>query len=154
MSGNIHLRRATRDDVSFLVEYNRAMAWETEHKQLDVGVLTKGVEAVLDDVKKGFYVVAEVDGSVAGQLMITTEWSDWRNAWVWWIQSVYVRSEARRLGVFRALYHEVKRLAREAGDVIGLRLYVERENHAAQKTYRSLGMNDGGYLLFELVPMT
>ncbi len=145
----VNVRRANSADRTTLIEYNRAMAWETEHKQLDHNVLSRGVDAALADPAKGFYLVAECDGEVVGQLMITTEWSDWRNGWFWWIQSVYVRPDARKQGIFRSLFHEAERLARNAGDVVGLRLYVERENVNAQRTYESLGMNDAAYLVFE-----
>jgi GNAT superfamily N-acetyltransferase len=143
------IRHARPSDRARLVEYNRAMAWETEHKQLDEQVLARGVAAVFDDPAKGFYLVADSAGEMVGQLMITTEWSDWRDGWFWWIQSVYVRPEARKQGVFRALFAEAERLARAAGNVVGLRLYVERENANAQRTYQRLGMVDAGYLVFE-----
>jgi GNAT superfamily N-acetyltransferase len=146
---SINLRRATKADQATLVEFNRAMALETEHKVLDPEVLSCGVAAVFDDAAKGFYLVAELDGTVAGQLMITTEWSDWRNGWFWWIQSVDVSPKARQQGIFRQLYHEVERMAKVKGDIVGLRLYVERDNVPAQRTYLSLGMKDAGYLLFE-----
>ena len=146
---NLTVRRASKADCPKLIEYNSAMAYETEHKRLDEQTLASGVAAALADPAKGFYLVADIAGEVVGQLMITTEWSDWRNGWFWWIQSVYVRPEARKQGVFRALFHESERLARSAGDVVGLRLYVERENSNAQRTYESLGMHDAGYLVFE-----
>ena len=145
----VTVRRATSADRATLAEYNHAMAWETEHKALDAATLVSGVAAVFDDLAKGFYLVAEVDSRVVGQLLITTEWSDWRDGWFWWIQSVYVRPDERKQGVFRSLFAEAERLARNAGDVVGLRLYVERENVNAQRTYESLGMNDAGYLVFE-----
>jgi GNAT superfamily N-acetyltransferase len=145
----IPIRRATRADRRLLVEYNQAMAWETEHKQLDEQVLATGVAAVFDDAAKGFYLAADIAGEMVGQLMITTEWSDWRNGWFWWIQSVYVHPDARKKGVFRSLFADAERLARAAGDVVGLRLYVERANANAQKTYESLGMYDAGYFVFE-----
>lgn len=146
---NVAVRRATVADCAILAEYNRAMAWETEHKQLDAETLARGVAAVFEDNAKGFYLVAESGSEVVGQLMITTEWSDWRNGWFWWIQSVYVPPSARKKGVFRALFAEAERMARSSGNVVGLRLYVERENVNAQRTYQSLGMNDAGYLVFE-----
>src|SRR6476661_8142507 len=125
------LRRATAADEAVLVAFNTAIAWETEHKKLDPAVLTAGVRAVLADPSRGFYTVAERDGAVVGQMLITFEWSDWRNGWFWWIQSVYVRADARRGGVFRALYREIERQAAADPTVIGLRLYVERENERA-----------------------
>ncbi len=144
----VSIRRAKPNDHATLVEYNRRMAWETEQKRLDDQAVTQGVAAVIADAAKGFYLVAERDGEVIGQLMITSEWSDWRNGFFWWIQSVYVRDDARRQGVFRCLYQEVERLAKEIGNVVGIRLYVERDNVRAQKTYAELGMKDAGYVIY------
>lgn len=146
---SITVRRATAADQTTLIEYNYAIAYETEHKRLDEMTLAKGVAAALTDAAKGFYLVAEIAGQVVGQLMITTEWSDWRNGLFWWIQSVYVRPSARKQGVFRSLFQEAERLAKAAGDVVGLRLYVERDNVNAQRTYESLGMSNAAYLVFE-----
>lgn len=140
----IVIRAAEVADVPFLVECNVAMALETEHKMLDRDVLTRGTQAVFDDSSRGFYLVAECDGRPAGCLLITREWSDWRNGDWWWFQSVYVTKAARRAGVFRALYAEVERRARAAG-AVGLRLYVERDNERAQQTYLSLGMEKEPY---------
>jgi GNAT superfamily N-acetyltransferase len=116
-------------------------------------VLSAGVAAGLADPGKSVYFLAEEDGTAVGQMMYTTEWSDWRNGWFWWIQSVYVRPEARRRGVFRALFEHVHQAARADERVIGLRLYVERENHVAQKTYQNMGMESAGYLVFERYPL-
>jgi ribosomal protein S18 acetylase RimI-like enzyme len=149
----VNVRRAKPADAAIVAEFNRLMALETENKVLDPKVLAQGVAAVLADSNKGFYLVAEIDGTVAGQIGITMEWSDWRNGWFWWIQSVYVRASSRRLGVFRTLYERVYRLAHEDGNVIGLRLYVEENNHAAQETYRRLGMERMNFLLFHRWPM-
>lgn len=140
----IVIRAAEVADVAFLVESNTAMALETEHKSLDRDVLTRGTQAVFDDPRRGFYLIAEQDGERAGCLLVTHEWSDWRNGDWWWFQSVYVTTTARRTGVFRALYAEVERRARAAG-AVGLRLYVERENERAQRTYASLGMEEEAY---------
>ncbi|HXE65742.1 MAG TPA: GNAT family N-acetyltransferase [Rhodanobacteraceae bacterium] len=140
----ILIREATPEDVPFLVECNAAMALETEHKTLDSDVLTRGTRAVFDDPRRGFYLVAECDGEGAGCLLITYEWSDWRNGDWWWFQSVYVTKAARRGGVFRALYADVESRARAAG-AVGLRLYVERDNDRAQRTYASLGMEEEAY---------
>jgi GNAT superfamily N-acetyltransferase len=147
------LRPATPADADIIVEYNRRLAEETEGKQLDPPVLAAGVAAGLADPQKALYFLAEEEGAVLGQMMITREWSDWRNGWMWWIQSVYVRAEARRRGVFRTLYQHVAEVARSQPDVIGLRLYVEQENHAAQHTYTHLGMDRTGYLVFERSPL-
>ena len=140
----ILIRKANPEDVPFLVECNAAMALETEHKTLDRDVLTRGTGAVFEDPRRGFYLVAECDGEPAGCLLITYEWSDWRNGDWWWFQSVYVTKAARRGGVFKALYADVERRARAAG-AVGLRLYVERDNERAQQTYASLGMEEEAY---------
>jgi len=145
----MQIREATNNDIKYLVEFNAAMAFETEQKQLQTDILTNGVKAVLHSPEKGKYFIAEIDGEVAGQLLITSEWSDWRNGFFWWIQSVYVKPEYRRKGVFRALYQYVEKLAEQTIDVCGLRLYVEKENHRAQQTYEDLGMLKTHYLLFE-----
>jgi len=145
----ITVRNATREDVSFLAECNLAMAYESEKKRLDPEVLTRGIVAVFDHPERGFYLVAESDGRPAGSLLITHEWSDWRNGGWWWIQSVYVMPEARRGGVFRAMYREVDARARTSEGVIGLRLYVEKENVRAQATYAALGMWPAYYSLYE-----
>ncbi len=147
------IRRATPDDVPVLVAFNAALAWESEHKRLDPAVLTAGVRAVFDDPARGFYTVAERGSEVVGQMMITFEWSDWRNGWFWWVQSVYVRADARRTGVFRELYRTIEREAAADPTVIGLRLYFETDNTRAQATYRSLGMADTTYGMMELYPL-
>ena len=147
------IRRATPADEPVLVAFNTAIAWETEHKKLDASVLSAGVRAVLADRSRGFYTVAERDGEVVGQMMITFEWSDWRNGWFWWVQSVYVRADARRGGVFRALYKAIEAQAAADLSVIGLRLYFETDNARAQATYRSLGMSDTTYGMMEVYPL-
>jgi GNAT superfamily N-acetyltransferase len=147
------IRRATPADEGVLVTFNAALAWETENKRLDPGVLTTGVRAVLADPARGFYTVAERAGEVVGQVMVTFEWSDWRNGWFWWVQSVYVREDARREGVFRALFRDLLRQAGADPGVIGLRLYVERENARARQTYRDLGMAESPYLVYDLYPL-
>ncbi len=147
------VRRAEPSDAPVLVEYNRLLALETEGKTLDPAVLTAGVAAGLADPEKALYFVAEESGDILGQLMLTREWSDWRNGWIWWIQSVYVRADARRRGVFRLLYAHVHAAALADPQVIGLRLYVEHENHAAQKTYAQLGMERTSYLVLERYPL-
>ena len=144
------MRPAAAADVADLVRFNRAMARETEALALDEAVLEAGVRAVLADPARGFYLVAELDGRRAGSLMVTPEWSDWRNAWIWWIQSVFVEAEARRRGVYRALHGAVLTRARESCDVRAVRLYVERENRGAQDTYAALGMSPSRYQLFEV----
>jgi ribosomal protein S18 acetylase RimI-like enzyme len=147
------VRRATPADASVIVDFNRRLALESEGKTLDSAVLARGVAAGLADPNKALYFVAEEAGAVVGQLMLTKEWSDWRNGWIWWIQSVYVRDDWRRRGVFRLLYEHVHRLAAADPEVTGLRLYVEHENGAAQQTYLSLGMERTGYLVLERCPL-
>ena len=136
-------------DAADIARFNAAMALETEHKVLDAVVLRAGVEAALADPRHGFYLVAESAGKAVACLMITYEWSDWRNGQWWWLQSVYVDEAFRRHGVFRALYAEVERRVRNAPDAIGLRLYVERDNRHAQATYAALGMHETDYRLYE-----
>ena len=145
---SLKIRLAERGDIAAIAEWNRAMAWETEQKRLDPQVLLRGVTAVLDEPRRGFYLVAELDGKAAGCLLVTYEWSDWRNGDFWWLQSVYVTPDARRSGVFRAMYAEVAQRAKQAG-AVGLRLYVETENLRAQRTYRELGMEQCHYFMYE-----
>ena len=145
----MNIRLAQKKDAPALVEFNQAMALETEGKRLDSAVLQSGVEAVFDDKKKGFYVVAESENKIIGGLMVTFEWSDWRGYWFWWIQSVYILPDARGRGIYRLLYEFVKRKAVEAGNVCGFRLYVEKENERAQKVYEKLGMDESHYLMYE-----
>lgn len=145
----MNIRIATSADADSLVEFNRAMALETEGKELDTDVLRNGVMALFADEKKGFYVVAEEDANMSGGLMITYEWSDWRNAWFWWIQSVYVLPEARGRQIYRRLYEFVKARAAEQGNVCGFRLYVESDNTHAQRVYEKVGMQGSHYLMYE-----
>ena len=150
MAGTVHIRRASPDDAAFIAESNTAMALETEDMELVPDVVHSGVAAVLADDSLGFYIVAEIDGQPAGQLMVTYEWSDWRNGLWWWIQSVYVRPEFRRRGVYSALHRHVAEAARAAGGVCGLRLYVEQENTRAQRVYQSLDMYPTRYHMYEV----
>ncbi len=142
------IRPARLDDLHLLVRFNAAMAVETEDLVLDPVRLSAGVESVLREPRRGFYRIAERDGVAQGSLLITYEWSDWRNAEFWWIQSVYVEPFARRTGVFSRLYEAVEREARTAG-ACGLRLYAERDNRSAHRCYEALGMSGGHYLVFE-----
>jgi GNAT superfamily N-acetyltransferase len=146
---NMKIRKATGRDAAVVAEFNALIADETEHRSLDKRILLRGVKGVLSDRGKGVYFVAEVDGRVVGQLLITYEWSDWRNGNFWWIQSVYVQKEFRQQGVFRALYEHVEILAKKNKRVCGLRLYVERQNERAQKTYENMGMKRAAYEMFE-----
>ena len=148
MPESLTVRPAIRADIPHLVDWNAAMARETEGKALDRTVLARGVEGVFDDPRRGFYLVAERADEPVGSLMVTYEWSDWRCGDFWWIQSVYVRPQARRGGVFRALYASVRASAQAAG-AVGLRLYVETENGRAQRTYAGLGMSPCHYLMYE-----
>jgi len=151
------IRGAGPDDLDVIVEFNARLAHETEGKLLDRDVLARGVRIALADHDRLRYWVAEVEagpggpapGGVIGQAAVTREWSDWRAGWIWWFQSVYVHPDHRGRGVFRALYHEVRAHARQAEDVIGLRLYVEVDNEPAKHVYRSLGMKPGGYDVYE-----
>ena len=145
---DLSVRQAVPEDRDRIVLFNQAMARETEGRELDRRTLTAGVSAILGDPGLGRYFVAEAEGEVVGQVMITTEWSDWRNGRIWWLQSVYVSKRRRRLGIYRRL-HEHVRQAALAEKVIGLRLYVERDNDPAQNTYRSLGMEMSSYLLMQ-----
>jgi ribosomal protein S18 acetylase RimI-like enzyme len=147
------IRQARPPDAPVIVDFNRRLAEESEGKTLDAEILKPGVAAVLADSRKGLYFLAEADGRIVGQVGLTFEWSDWRNGWFWWIQSVYVRKEARRQGVFRALYRHIKEMARRDPEVIGLRLYVEHANESAQRTYLQLGMARTGYFVLETFPL-
>lgn len=153
MQAELEIRRATLADAPTVVRFNEALAVESEGKHLDPAVLEPGVRAVLADPHKGFYTVAEVAGQVVGQILITFEWSDWRNGWYWWIQSVYVHADYRRQGVFRAIYSHLREQAEADPSIIGFRLYVEHENHRAQATYRSLGLTEEPYGLMGLYPL-
>ena len=146
---SVNIRIAEVGDVGSLVEFNQAMARETEGKHLDPDTLRSGVEAVFGDEKKGFYVVTETGGRIVGGLMVTYEWSDWRNAWFWWIQSVYILPEARGQRIYSRMYDFVKIRAAEADNVCGFRLYVETENLNAQKVYAAVGMQASRYAMFE-----
>ncbi|MDR3443910.1 MULTISPECIES: GNAT family N-acetyltransferase [unclassified Dyella] len=145
---SIAIRTATRDDIAHIARWNLAMAWETEYKSLDSAVLERGVTAVFDEPRRGFYLVAQRGNEPVGCLLVTYEWSDWRAGDFWWIQSVYVAESARREGVFRQLYEEAKQRAALAG-AVGLRLYVETENERAQRTYAGLGMERCHYFMYE-----
>ena len=150
MNNKILIRLANKRDAAAMVEFNQAMAHETEGKYLDKETLKGGVEAVFRAADKGFYVIAEADdGKIVGGLMVTFEWSDWRDGWFWWIQSVYILPEFRRKKIYRQLYDFVKQNAEQKKDVCGFRLYVERENTNAQKVYEKCGMEASHYLMYE-----
>jgi len=147
---DITIRDAAPGDEATIVDFNTRMAMETEGRPLARELIEAGVAAVLRDSARGRYWVAEIDDRVVGQLLVTFEWSDWRNGTFWWIQSVYVEDGYRRAGVFSALYRHVEKLSRQNREVCGLRLYVDEHNHRAQDTYRALGMSAPGYLVMEL----
>jgi GNAT superfamily N-acetyltransferase len=144
----ILIRKAKPSDAQAIIDYQLKMAWETENMKLVPEIVTKGVDAVFHDQSRGQYYVAESNGKVVASLLITYEWSDWRNCSVWWFQSVYVVLEFRRQGVFRKMYSHIRELAEEL-DIAGLRLYVETKNSRAQKTYEALGMSSEHYAFYE-----
>lgn len=146
----IRVRSAHPRDIPDLVAFNRALARETEARDLDQERLRKGVAAVLEDSSRGSYFLAVQDEKPVGVLMVTTEWSDWRNGLFLWIQSVYVKKESRGQGVFRRLYDHVLESARSARNVVGVRLHVDHENRTAQKIYRAIGMAPARYRMFEV----
>jgi GNAT superfamily N-acetyltransferase len=145
----LSVRAATDADLEFLALCAEAMAWETEHNRLDPATIRRGIAQGHADPGRARYFIAERVGIPAGTLMVTTEWSDWRAGWWWWIQSVYVPPEHRRAGVLRALYAHVHAQAAATPGICGLRLYVERDNVVAQRTYLALGMEESGYRMFE-----
>jgi len=150
-SSSIAVGRAATEDVAAIAQFNIAMAAETEDLALDPQTVHAGVAAVVSDDRHGFYLVARSDGKAVGSLMITYEWSDWRNGNLWWIQSVYVMPSARKQGIFRLLYDNVISLAKQDGDAAGVRLYVEKDNRGAQEVYRKLGMSETAYRVFEII---
>jgi ribosomal protein S18 acetylase RimI-like enzyme len=149
MTDTLHIRKAQLRDASVIAQFNSAMALETEGKALMPGRIAAGVLRLLNDPSLGFYAVAERNGQVVGCLLVTNEWSDWRNGLFWWIQSVYVEAASRRQGVYRQLYDFIRELAQADPGICGFRLYVEKENTAAQRTYGSLGMEETHYLIYE-----
>lgn len=147
------VRRGTPADIDEIASFNIRMAKETENIDLLPEVITQGVANMINHPDRGFYLVVDADHAenpeIAASLMVTTEWSDWRNGMFWWIQSVYVLPNWRRKGLYRLMYEKVKSLADQGGNVCGFRLYVERENETAQHTYTALGMSPTHYLLYE-----
>ncbi len=144
------VRDATASDAATIAVFNTSIAADTEDHVLEPRLIVAGIAALLADSSKGRYWVAEVNGNIAGQIMVTYEWSDWRNGIIWWIQSVYVHEDHRRKGVFSALYRHVELLARSDEGVVGLRLYVDACNKRAQDTYESLGMQMRNYRVMEV----
>jgi len=143
------IRKGQQSDLSALIQFNQAMAMETEELALDDNLLKKGVNTLLSQPEKGFYLVAEIGNEIVGSLMVTFEWSDWRAKDYYWIQSVYIRPENRRQGIYGKLYQAVKDIAEENGGAASFRLYVEQENSKAQQTYQALGMEQSYYLMYE-----
>ncbi len=146
---DIKIRKAQESDLADIVDFQMAMAMETENLQLDKSIVEKGVAAAYHDAAKGQYFVTEIDGEIASSLMITPEWSDWRNGLVYWIQSVYVKEKFRRLGIYSKMYAHIQAIVNEDENVRGIRLYVDKTNIRAQKTYKKTGMNGEHYQLFE-----
>lgn len=149
MELNLTIRKAQIDDAGTITNFNIAMAKETEDKDLEYDTIHNGVKNLFANPHYGFYIVTEVDGQIAGCLMVTYEWSDWRNGLFWWIQSVYIHPDYRRKGIYRTMYSFVKKLALKEKNICGFRLYVEKENINAQHAYTALGMTECQYKMFE-----
>jgi GNAT superfamily N-acetyltransferase len=149
MPQDVLIRLAEIRDGLALAEFNRAMAFETEHKELIPEVVSQGVDNLLNNPGWGFYVVAERGNEIIGSLMVTTEWSDWRNGTFWWIQSVYVKPNERRKGIYTGLYNFIRESANKNPTVCGFRLYVEAQNSLAKNTYKSVGMMETDYRIYE-----
>jgi len=145
----LKIREATINDSEAIINFQIAMALETEHLKLDVSTVKKGVRNVFSDFAKGKYFVGEVDGHVVASLMITYEWSDWRNGYVWWIQSVYIEPKFRGLKIFKKMYMYLKEVVKNDDTLIGIRLYVDKTNINAQKVYKKIGMNSEHYQMYE-----
>lgn len=145
----MNIRKALNKDIDVIARYNYNLAYETENKILNMNILTKGVEAIIKDENKGIYHVCEINGEVVGQIMYTFEWSDWRNGTFLWIQSVYVNKEFRGMGVFKSLYKFIRDIADNDNNICGIRLYVEKENTIAKKTYKNIGMKECNYYIYE-----
>jgi GNAT superfamily N-acetyltransferase len=145
------IREARPADRPAIAEFNRLLALETERKILDPAILDRGVTHALAEPERLRYWVAEIvdAAGLAGQAAVSREWSDWRNGWLWWLQSVYVAGPCRGRGIFRALFRHIRGEARANSDVIGLRLYVEDSNARAQRSYQALGMKPAPYSVYE-----
>lgn len=151
----IQVRAAQEHDLDFLVNCNTALAKETEGKTLSESAIRNGILSLLHRPTLGSYIVAEVTNAaerhLVGQLMITYEWSDWRNGVIWWIQSVYVDPAWRRQGIYRTMHHHILDQAKQEPEIRGIRLYVEHQNHTAQTVYQSVGLSNAGYLVYEMM---
>lgn len=143
------IRKATKEDAAVLARNQVLMALESENIVLEYPMVKKGTDSYLKDETRGTAYIAEIEEKIAGSLLVTREWSDWRNAWIWWIQSVYTVPEFRRQGVYKALYRHLQELVQQSVDVIGIRLYAAKTNGNALETYRKLGMTDEHYVTFE-----
>jgi len=150
MSDRMNIRRAEERDIPIITEFNCLMAWETEEKALDASTALAGARAIIEDPARGFYLVAELNGEMIGQLMVTNEWSDWRNKFFLWIQSVFVRPEFRGQKVFSRLFQHLLEMFEGNEEVAGFRLYVERNNTGAKSVYESLGMSKTIYDMYEI----
>jgi ribosomal protein S18 acetylase RimI-like enzyme len=148
-TNRIQISRAIIENANILADFNVKMAKETENKELNFDKVLNATKEVFLSNDKGFYLKAIYNGKIVGSMLITYEWSDWRNGFFWWIQSVYVLNEYRNKGIFKSLYNYARNLAKEKKDVCGLRLYVDKDNEAAQNVYKKLGMYETNYLLFE-----
>ena len=146
---NMVIRPADAGDIATIADFNVALCRETEGRELDPATVTKGVRRFVSEPSRGRYFVAQIDGEVVGQTAHTFEWSDWRNGEIWWIQSVYVHPRHRGLGVFRALFHHIRELGERDADCCGIRLYMERDNETARRSYLSLGFSQSGYEVLE-----
>lgn len=150
MSANtkVIFRSAKLSDATAIQLFQQAMAWETEKLKLDLQILEKGVAAVFENATRGQYHVCEINSEVVGSLLLTNEWSDWRNGTVWWLHSLYFKPEVRGQGLFSKMYSYVQAMAHE-NNIRGVRLYVDHSNLHAQNVYTKLGMNGDHYKLFE-----
>jgi GNAT superfamily N-acetyltransferase len=144
----ITIRKAIKSDAGKIIAFQKSMAWETEKITLPGDKIRDGINAVFEDPLKGQYWVAEMEGEVVASLLITFEWSDWRNTYVWWFQSVYVMPQYRQKGIFRSMYSFIRDEA-VTHDIAGLRLYVESNNIPARKTYEAVGMSYEHYTMYE-----
>ena len=147
----VEVRRAKRGDISYIIEFQKQMALETEDLTLDDQKIKKGVEAVFNDPEKGFYVVSTSNSQIVASMMITPEWSDWRNGYFLWIQSLYVIPSFRKQGIFRNMYQHIKQIVVETANYLGLRLYVEGNNNTAIDVYMNVGMKGSHYKMFEWI---
>ena len=147
----MNVRRATADEAMYIIDFQIDMAKETEEVELDRSIITPGVQAVFEDESKGWYFVAEVEGEIAGSLLITFEWSDWRNGMILWIQSVFVGKAFRGKGVYRALYEYIQNMVNRSEEYVGIRLYVDKTNTNALQVYEKLGMDSQHYGMCEWI---